>query len=166
MPPHRPYLRTPERTGKKAELLAYLTECARLGKMCPKLTDLGIRLAVSAEQAYAMLGDLRTERKISWRTVYCGPQIGKVRIVTVTATGQTTIRPVYQEARPKGTLKAIKSDCDELERAKTALRRFGRFVWDAEISDGPAGRGLVKVDGVNVSAAEVLARAAPLMVRS
>ena len=45
---------------------------------------------------------------------------------------------------------------DELERAKTALRRAGIVVFDAEITDGPAGRGLVKVGGRNVLPEEVI----------
>lgn len=47
----------------------------------------------------------------------------------------------------------------ELDRAKTALRQTGRIVFDATVTDGPAGRGLIKVDSKNMTPAEVLSLA-------
>lgn len=45
---------------------------------------------------------------------------------------------------------------DAIERAKTALRRRGCIVYDAEISDGAKGRGLIRVDQRRMTRAEVL----------
>ncbi len=50
----------------------------------------------------------------------------------------------------------------ELERAKTILRRRGRVVFDATVTDGSAGAGLVKVDGRNMPPADVVRRAAQI----
>lgn len=47
----------------------------------------------------------------------------------------------------------------ELERAKDALRRAHRVVFNAEVTDGRLAKGLVKVNGLNMQPAEVIAMA-------
>ncbi len=135
--------------------LTILDATARHGKQCPTLAEIGSLLGVNTDKARAYLDVLRSEKKISWRIQYMGTGIGNVRIVTITETGQTTGLPAYQ-GRPRGTYKAAKVERQEIDRAKTALRRFGRIVFDAEVTDGPAGKGFVKVDGRNLTPDAVL----------
>jgi hypothetical protein len=48
----------------------------------------------------------------------------------------------------------------EVEAAKTKLRRRGCVVFDAEVTDGSAGKGFIKCDGKRVTPAELIERAA------
>lgn len=70
--------------------------------------------------------------------------------------GATTARPALQR-RPQGSLAAVTAERNELERAKTALRRLGRVVFDAEITGGL--KGLIRVDSKDMKPAEVVALA-------
>jgi len=44
----------------------------------------------------------------------------------------------------------------ELERAKTILRKTGRVVYNAEVTDGRPAKGKIKVDGRNYDPQEVI----------
>jgi len=146
--------RTPEQTAaKKAALLACLAANAANGKVCPSINQFARLLGINANIVYDLLTALRAEKAISWQIVYCGTGLGKVRIVTIARTGQTTARPAMVK-RPRGSLKHAKAERAELERAKTALRRFGHIVFDAEIDGGP--RGMIKVDRDLLRPAEVV----------
>lgn len=48
----------------------------------------------------------------------------------------------------------------EIEAAKTVLRRKGRIVFDATVTDGVIGHGFIKCDGRNLTPAELIAMAA------
>lgn len=142
--------------AKKAALFEILDATARHGKVCPRATELARLLAVSITKIDELLKALRGDGKITWQTVYCGTGLGNVRIVTIAATGDTTARPKMQH-RPVGSLAASKADQNQIERAKTALRRLGRIVFDAEIDGEP--RGLIRVDMKDMKPAEVIALA-------
>lgn len=142
--------------AKKAALFEILDATARHGKVCPRVSELSRLLAVSHTKIDELLRALRTDGKITWHLVYCGTGLGYVRIVTIGASGATTARPQMQR-RPVGSLAAVKVDQNEIERAKTALRRHGRIVFDAEIDGGP--KGLIRVDSRNMKPAEVIALA-------
>lgn len=142
--------------AKKAALFGILDATARHGKVCPRAAELARLLAVSITKIDELLRALRSDGKITWQLVYCGTGLGNVRIVTIAATGATTARPQMQH-RPVGSLAAARADQNQIERAKTALRRLGRIVFDAEIDGGP--KGLVKVDSSYLKPAEVIALA-------
>lgn len=129
-----------------SSLLSLLESAARNHKACPRLHELGALFGVSMVTVKNWLDELKGAHKITWATPYCGTGVGKVRVVTITSTGQTTTRPAMQKRQP-GSGKEVKADSEDLERAKTALRKRGRYVWNAEVSDGAAGKGFVKVDG-------------------
>lgn len=150
--PRKPF----DAAAKKAALFEILDATARHGKVCPRISELSRLLAISHTRIDELLKDLRGDGKITWQTVYCGTGLGNVRIVTITATGATTARPLMQ-SRPVGSLAAAKADQNQIERAKTALRRLGRVVFDAEIDGGP--RGLIRVNDENMKPAEVIALA-------
>lgn len=61
-----------------------------------------------------------------------------------------------------GMQPAAKASDDAVEKAKTALRRRGCVVYDAEVVEGSKGRGFVRVDHKRLTPAEVIkaARAA------
>jgi len=153
-------MRTPRNpfdpVAKKAALFEILDATARHGKVCPRAAELARLLAISITKIDELLKDLRGDGKITWQTVYCGTGLGNVRIVTIAATGATTARPTMQH-RPVGSLAAAKADQNQIERAKTALRRLGRVVFDAEIDGGP--KGLIRVDSKDMKPAEVIALA-------
>ena len=142
--------------AKKAALFEILDATARHGKVCPRISELCRLLAISDTRIDELLKALRSDGMISWQTVYCGTGLGNVRIVTIRATGATTARPQMQ-SRPVGSLAAAKADLNQIERAKTALRRLGRVVFDAEITGGP--KGLIRVDSKDMKPAEVVALA-------
>lgn len=142
--------------AKKAALLEILDATARHGKVCPRISELSRLLAVPHGRIDELTKALRSDGKITWQLVYCGTGLGYVRIVTITATGDTTARPKMQR-RPVGSLAAAKADQNQVERAKTALRRLGRVVFDAEIDGGP--KGLIRVDSKDMKPAEVVALA-------
>lgn len=100
---------------------------------------------------------LKVEKKIDWKIVWCGTGIGKIRLVTILETGDCTVKPEPQIRR--AAYRPRPSDLYELERAKTVLRRRGRIVFNAEVTDGPASRGLVKVDNLKLPARDVIAMA-------
>ena len=49
---------------------------------------------------------------------------------------------------------------DTLEQAKLALRRRGCIVYDADVTEGPKARGLIRVDNKRLTHAEVIQAAA------
>lgn len=142
--------------AKKAALFDILDATARHGKVCPRVAELARLLAVSGTKVDELLRALRSDGKIAWQLVYCGTGLGYVRIVTIAGTGATTARPALQR-RPQGSLAAVTAERNELERAKTALRRLGRVVFDAEITGGL--KGLIRVDSKDMKPAEVIALA-------
>ena len=142
--------------AKKAALFEILDATARHGKICPRVAELARLLAVSGTKVDELLRALRSDGKIAWQLVYCGTGLGYVRIVTIAGTGATTARPALQR-RPQGSLAAVTAERNELERAKTALRRLGRVVFDAEITGGL--KGLIRVDSKDMKPAEVIALA-------
>lgn len=150
---HRNRLSPPQLAAKKAQLFALLVERARLGKVCPSLGQLGAQIHASPSTVDDLLGALRAEKKLSWTVAYCGTGVGAVRVVTIG--GKTTARPpAVKRARPRAT-----GAGDELERAKDALRRLFPLVYDASVTDGPAGRGFVYVGAMKLTADEVIKRA-------
>lgn len=56
------------------------------------------------------------------------------------------------------TKSAIKSEA--LEQAKLALRKRGCIVYDADVTEGPKARGLIRVDNRRLTPAEVIQAAA------
>lgn len=142
--------------AKKAALFEILDATARHGKVCPRVSELARLLAVSHTRIDELLKALRGDGKITWQLIYCGTGLGHVRIVSIAGTGATTARPAMQR-RPVGSLAAAKADANQIERAKTALRRLGRVVFDAEIDGGP--KGLIRVDSRDMKPAEVIALA-------
>jgi DNA-binding Lrp family transcriptional regulator len=152
----------PQLSPKKRALMEVLDATARHGKVCPGLAGLAKLLGVSATTAMELLRSLRGAGLITWITPYCGTGLGKVRIVTIVATGQTTAKPETAWRRSGAAPKPQRVVREDLERAKTALRRRGCIVFDAEVTDGLAGRGFVKVDGRNISPADVIRQAAAI----
>lgn len=150
--PRKPF----DAAAKKAALFEILDATARHGKVCPRVSELARLLAVSTTKIDELLKALRSDGKIAWQLVYCGTGLGHVRIVSIGGTGATTARPAMVR-RPVGSLAAAKADTNQIERAKTALRRLGRVVFDAEVDGGP--KGLVKVDSAYLKPAEVIALA-------
>lgn len=139
-------------------LMITLDACARHGKRCPTLGDLGAVLGTNTTKVHQAFHVLRKDGKITWKTPYCGTGLGKVRVVMVIGLGKATAQPAYQ-ARATGSIKAAKGERHEIDRAKTALRRFGHTVFNAEVTDGPGAEGLIKVDNKNMKPADVLAMA-------
>lgn len=148
-----------ELAGRKARLLALLQKCAGLDRICPGLGELARWFGVSTATIDDMLNRLRRDKVISWKIVYGGPGLGNVRVVTISATGNTTLTP-EMGCRPTRRFRLPPAERSELERAKTVLRQKGRIVFDAEVTDGARGCGFVKVDGRKFTPAEVIARAA------
>lgn len=163
---HRKQMTWAMAKAKRARLLAILTGCAVRGEPCPVLDVLAKQVDVHPRSVKHMLCRLRDERFIRWRMRRRAT--GSLRIVTILATGQRTATPAVLTARARRTASlqraAAISDV-ELEDAKTALRRQGVIVFDATITDGKAGRGLIKVDGRNITPIQVLERAARLAMR-
>lgn len=153
----------PAKSDAKTErgLMEIIEASARHGKLCPRLHELSALLGVSTEKLRLAFDALRKAHKIAWETPYHGLGVGKVRIVRILATGQETARPVYQ-GRVAGKIAAPRADRNEIERAKTVLRRLGHVVFDAAVTDGSSGKGLIKIDNKNFTPAEVLARAASM----
>jgi len=151
--PRKPY----DPVAKKAALFEILDATARHGKVCPKLVALGELLAIPTSRIDELLKSLRDEGRISWGLIYFGPATGWVRIVTITATGATTGKPAIARKVWGVKREATKIDMTELERAKTALRRLGPIVFNAEVDGGP--KGLVRVDDKYLKPAEVIALA-------
>jgi hypothetical protein len=145
----------------ESAVMAVVEASALHGKTCPRLPALSALLGVSTDSIRDAFRSLQHKGVILYETPYCGMGVGKVRVVRILATGLETARP-KMASRPAGSLAAAKTDRNEIERAKTKLRRLGYVVFDATVTDGSAGTGLIKIDNKNVSPADVLARAAAL----
>lgn len=154
---HHDYAKPEEMAARKQKLLDVLTEYARLEMVCPSMARLGREIGTTGDSVGAMLQTLRAEKKITWQIVWCGTGVGKVRLVTITATGHSTVKPA-PEIRKQPRKEAL-SISVELERAKTTLRRCGRVVFNADITDGPSAKGFVKVDNLRLVPADVIALA-------
>ncbi len=156
---NRARLSADQRTAKLDTLFALLVAAARGSRPCPTLVELSRLLELNAIAVQGLLDTLKAQRRITWTIRYCGSGLGKVRIVTIVGQGIVTATPNYAHRPAVAARKHEKAERHELERAKTALRRFGRVVFDAEVTDGPGGRGLIKVDSKNMTPAEVLSLA-------
>lgn len=150
-------------SDRAAAMLGFLERCAELGKVCPSLEALAKRFETSSTTIIKLLDELRRGGRISWRIVYCGTGVGNVRTVTITASRRQTATPRMVGRGPRPTASAADSD---LERAKTVLRRRGKIVFDATVTDGRAGKGFVKVDGHDLTPDQVIALAEPYMARA
>lgn len=150
--------------AKKKWLRGLLEAAARDGKRCPTLPDLARTLGVSATTVKALIEELRDDGTISWRTVYCGTGLGNVRVVRITATGQETATPA-KAMRASGTAPTAQRDAGDpiehaIEAAKTVLRRAGKTVFEATVTDGDKGKGFIKVNGQLVKRHDIIAMAA------
>ena len=154
---HRTYTKPADMVSKKQRLFEILAEHARLKMVCPTQSELGRQIGSVGDSVGGMLHLLKVEKKIDWKIVWCGTGIGKIRLVTILETGDCTVKPEPQIRR--AAYRPRPSDLYELERAKTVLRRRGRIVFNAEVTDGPASRGLVKVDNLKLPAQDVIAMA-------
>ena len=135
------------------DLFDWLSDLARARAICPTTLRLAGRLGISPTEARLAFERLRAEGLIDWTVVHCGPIHGRVRRVTILATGQSTSTP--EDCGWKRPLFDT-----ELEAAKSVLRRKGRIVFDAEVIDGLRGRGLTKVDHRRLDRSAVIAMAA------
>jgi len=151
--PRKPF----DPAAKKAALFEILDATARHGKICPKMEDLGVLLAIPTTRVDELLKVLRAEGRIDWQLIYYGPGISWVRVVTIAATGATTGKPAPARTYWGQSKKVERADPTQLDRAKTVLRQMGRIVFNAEIDGGP--RGLVKVDSKYLKPADVIALA-------
>lgn len=151
--PRKPY----DPVAKKAALFEILDATARHGKICPKIAELGELLAVPTTRVDELLKALRDDGRITWGLIYFGTGLSWVRVVKITATGATTGKPAPSQKAWGASKNVAKPDLSQLERAKTALRRLGPIVHDAEITGGP--KGLVQVDNKFLKPAEVIALA-------
>lgn len=86
-------------TLRAEQLLAYLSEKAELGGVCPNLGHLAARLDVTQDNARTVLKELRDAKHITWRRVYCGAGQGNVRVVRIVATGKETGTPAMTGRR-------------------------------------------------------------------
>ncbi len=123
-----------------AALFEIVADAARSGDVCPGTAELARELGITYTAVQLGLDRLRRKALIDWRVAWCGDVHGKVRIVTLLATGETSREPLAmppREPRPYDR---------ELEEAKTCLRRMGHIVYDAEVTDGMRCRDLVRVD--------------------
>ncbi len=123
-----------------AALFEIIADAAHSGDVCPKTAELARELGITYTAVQLSLDRLRRRALIDWRVAWCGHVHGKVRIVTVLGSGETTREPAptpLREPRPYDR---------ELEEAKIFLRRLGHIVYDAEVTDGMRCRDLVRVD--------------------
>ncbi len=133
------------------DLLEILTDAARMGDVCPSTVTLARTLGITNTAVQLGFDRLRCAGKIAWRVAWCGDVHGKVRVVTLSDTGEQTRTPI--SARVPPLFDAALAD------AKMRLRRKGHVVFDAEITDGARGRDLVRVDHERLSRRTVLRRA-------
>jgi hypothetical protein len=136
-----------------SDLLDWLVDLAKAHLVCPSTQDIARRLQVGTTDAAMAFERLRADGLIDWTVKHCGSPHGRVRAVTILATGEATLLPDECDwARPV---------CDpDLEAAKEILRRKGRVVFAAEVVDGRRSRGLVKVDHLRLDRVDVIAMAA------
>lgn len=145
---------SPAALAAKAEAMFSMLEAhARNGLRCPSLFGFSAGLGIGPETAHTLLKRLRAERRITWRIAWSRDH-GPVRVVTITATRQSTQSPSSM-TKVKGAGKA-----DQLDLAKTMLRRCGFYVWNADVDGGP--KGFIRVDGELLKPADVIARAVRL----
>lgn len=135
------------------ELLDLLGELARVNEICPNKYRLARQIGTTPFLAQFALERLREEGLIDWTIHRKGRGLGKVRVVTVRATGESTRLPQTGKC-------VCRSRDDVLEQAKTVLRRKGCIVFAAEVTDGDGGRGLTRVDHRRLQRDAVLALAA------
>src|SRR5690349_2444298 len=110
-------------------LLEILADTAHLGDRCPSTGTLGRTLGISKAAVQFSFDRLRDGGLIDWKVAWCGELQGKVRVVTILGTGESTRDPQPLPCR-------IKEPDPELEQAKTRLRTKGHIVYDAELTDG------------------------------
>ena len=122
-----------------ADLFEIVVDAAHMGDACPSTAELARLLGITLTAAQLGLDRLRRKGLIDWHVAWCGERRGKLRVVTILATGERTREPLPPELRPC-------SEDPELEQAKSRLRRKGHIVFDAWITDGMRGRDLVRVD--------------------
>lgn len=107
-------------------------------------------------------------RQLTTREVAANNKIGKDRLLGVIQAKGIEPRGErwhlnYRRSRGRvSELCAPQNVDDALESAKTALRRRGVIVYDATVTDGAKGAGLIRVDGRRMTRADVLFAAARL----
>ncbi len=143
------FMKEPE---EDTALLEILADAAHLGDPCPSTGTLARTLGISNTAVQFSFHRLREADLIDWRVGWCGELQGKLRVVTILGTGESTRdpQPTPCRARPADA---------ELEQAKTRLRARGHIVFNAELTDGARGRNLVRVDHRRLSRQAVLALA-------
>jgi hypothetical protein len=88
---------------KRASLLSILDGCARAGHVCPSLGRLAGLLRLAPGTVHEMFQSLRNAKVISWTLAKVAFGGGRIRVVTIRATGLTTALPgtAKQRAQPK-----------------------------------------------------------------
>ena len=144
-PPADPKLQDLDRN-----LLECLTDLAEQGEPCPITSLVARRLRAGRMSVQLALARLKLLGLIDWRLVRRG-QAASVRVVTILASGKRTSLPLPPIACPERP--------PELEAAITRLRRLGHIVFDAAVTDGLRGVGLIRVDHRRLTPERVLALA-------
>lgn len=144
MPNHR--TSSAAMADKKKSLLAIIEGAARNGHVCPSLSRLAELLRLGTNTVHEMLHSLRNERVISWTLVFgFGAAGGRVRVVTIKATGARTAMPgksAKQRGRPARSAGPVfigppvrtltgaefRKRADELERRDRAERARAESV--------------------------------------
>ena len=143
-----------------AELFEMLEDLAEANEPCPPAETLSRQLGLSRTGLFIAFARLREAGLIDWKMAQAGQGDGRLRVVTIRASGLSTRLPAHLAGDP------ARHPCDlVLEQAKTDLRRTGRVVYDARVVDGARGRGLVKVDHRRLPRLAVIALAARLANR-
>ncbi|WP_428673673.1 helix-turn-helix domain-containing protein [Reyranella sp.] len=136
-------------------LYAHLADLAAQGEACPTTTALAHAIGCAPGSIAEMLRRLVAARRIRVvvEKIPCSGNVNHYRVVTIVATGQSTApRPVPVRNAP----------ADELEMAKTFLRRRGPTVYAATVTHGRDAGDLVVVDRALLTPAQVIARARAL----
>jgi hypothetical protein len=155
----RVYLPATIRATKKAELVAVIERAARHGDICPSGETLAKEIGISASLAGTFMSELQADKVIAV-TLHFLPSVGRLRQVHVLASGLKTRKP--EPLRPRGMpihREGALVAGTPLERAKRALMRRGCVVHERWRYDKDAPRGVVTVDGMMLTEAEVIARA-------
>lgn len=86
-------------TPREEQLLAFLTEKAETGGVCPGLGQLAAKIGVSQVTVAALLKRLGQAGYLTWRIKWRGTGVGNVRVVRITATGKETATPPRARVR-------------------------------------------------------------------
>lgn len=116
---------------------------------------------LSAQQIESICRDYEN-RQLTTRQVALNNKIGKDRLLGVIQAKGLEPRGERWHLNFRRSRGRVAASCetrdvdDALEAAKRALRRRGVVVYDATVTDGAKGRGLIRVDNKRMTRAEVL----------